>query len=74
MFVLSCVALVAMRAMHPVFDAATRHDARQAVYVPKTTKTQGSSITKLEKPLFREFLEAICRYNLIPTSCCPNEK
>ena len=27
------------RARHPVFNAATSHDARSAVFVPKTTKT-----------------------------------
>ena len=33
-----------------------------------------SSIAKWENPLSREFLEALCRYNLIPTSCWPHEK
>ena len=30
------------------------------------------SIAKWENPVFREFLEALCRYKLIPTSCWPN--
>ena len=53
---------------HPVYDAATCNDARAAVFVPNTTKTPGSSIADLANPLFREFHEALCQYNLIPTS------
>ena len=32
-----------------------------------------SSIAKWENPLFREFHEALCRYNLIPTSFLKND-
>ena len=57
-----------LHAGHPVYDAATCNDARAAVLVPNTTKTPGSSIADLANPLFREFHEALCQYNLIPTS------
>ena len=62
------------RARHPVFNTATSHEARSAVFVQKTTKTPGSScsrIVKWENPLFRDFFEAPCQYNLIPTFVAP---
>ena len=40
-----------LRARHAVFSAAISHDARSAVFVPKTTKTLESSITRWENPL-----------------------
>ena len=70
MAVLSCVPDIQA---HP-FDAATSHDALSAVFVPKTANTLESRIAELENALFREFFEAQCRHNLIPTSCWPHEK
>ena len=60
-----------LRVGHRRYDAATGNDARPAVFVPNTTKTPGSSIADLANPLFREFHEALCQYNLIPTSSLP---
>ena len=44
-----------------------------AMFVLKTTKTLESSIAESENPRFREFLEALGRYNLITTSCWSHE-